>query len=101
MKKILIIAIAFLSFQMILAQDSTSVNIEAPKNYSMVDVKPEFPGGSDAFYKFIGKNYNMPNVKGLAGKVYTMFVIEIDGSKGDIKIIRDLSMEQVKKQLEY
>ena len=43
-----------------------------------------------AFYKFIGKNYNMPNVKGLAGKVYTMFVIEIDGSIGDIKIMRDL-----------
>jgi protein TonB len=59
-------------------------------NTAGIDVKPDFPGGIQEFYKFIGKNYKTPNVKNLKGKVFVMFVIEKDGSLTDIKVLRDI-----------
>ena len=59
-------------------------------NTAGIDVKPDFPGGLQEFYKFIGKNYKTPNVKNLKGKVFVMFVIEKDGSLTDIKVLRDI-----------
>ncbi|NNT70594.1 hypothetical protein HKT18_00050 [Flavobacterium sp. IMCC34852] len=61
-------------------------------NTSGIEVKPEFPGGLNEFYKYIGKNYKTPNVKGLKGKVFVTFVIEKDGSLSDIKVIRDIGL---------
>lgn len=90
MNKFILLTIILVSFQMGFSQDSTSVTKNIPSSFSMVDVKPEFPGGMDAFYQFIAKNYRMPDVKGLSGKVITTFVIEKDGSIEEVKIIRDL-----------
>jgi periplasmic protein TonB len=90
MKKLLILLFVLFYFQISFAQETTEVVKDTPYNFSGIDVKPEFVGGMSEFYKFIGKNYNMPNVKGLTGKVYVGFVIEIDGSIGDIKIMKDL-----------
>lgn len=90
MKKILLIFLFLVSFQLVSAQDSTSVSKEKPFNFSGVDVKPEYPGGASEFYKFIGKNYKIPYVKGLNGKVYVSFVIEMDGSVVDIKVFKDI-----------
>ena len=59
-------------------------------NTAGLDVKPEYPGGVNEFYSFIGKNYKTPNVKGLAGKVYVTFIIEKDGSTGEVKVVRDI-----------
>lgn len=67
---------------------------ELPKNnsdvYTAVEKIPEFPGGMKAFYDFVGKNFRVPEVKDLKGKVIIQFVIEKDGSLTDIKTIRDL-----------
>jgi hypothetical protein len=93
MKKVLFLAITIFSFQFVNAQDSTRVAKEIPSNYSMVDVKPEFPGGMGAFYQYIGKNYNMPNVKKLEGKVYITYIIDTDGSIVDIKVLGDIGYE--------
>jgi hypothetical protein len=42
-----------------------------------VDSNPEFPGGSEALYNdFLKKNYKMPNVSNLKGKVYVTFTVE-------------------------
>ena len=59
-------------------------------NTAGIEVKPEFPGGFDKFYKFIAENYKTPNVGGLKGKVYVTFVIEKNGSLTDIKVLRDI-----------
>jgi len=59
-------------------------------NTAGIEVKPEFPGGINEFYKFVANNYNTPNVAGLKGKVYVTYVIEKDGSLTDIKVLRDL-----------
>lgn len=59
-------------------------------NTAGIEVKPDFPGGIKEFYTYIGKNYKVPDVKGLTGKVYISFVIEKDGSLSDIKVLRDV-----------
>ncbi|NHM06150.1 energy transducer TonB [Flavobacterium sp. CYK-4] len=59
-------------------------------NTAGVDVKPDFPGGISEFYSYIARNYWVPNMKNLNGKVFVNFVIEKDGSINDIKVIRDI-----------
>ncbi|WP_295336793.1 energy transducer TonB [Flavobacterium sp.] len=59
-------------------------------NTSGVDIKPEFEGGMEKFYKFIGQNFKVPDEEDLRGKIFVSFVVEKDGSLGDIKVIRDI-----------
>jgi protein TonB len=69
-------------------QPNTNDNVY---NTSGIDVKPEFPGGINEFYKYIAKNYIIPKEKPVSvkGKVYATFIIEKDGSLNDVKILRD------------
>nr|WP_294779893.1 energy transducer TonB [uncultured Flavobacterium sp.] len=63
-------------------------------NTAGIDVKPEFPGGRIAFENFIKINFKIPKEKSdLKGKIYTVFVVEKDGSLSDFKILRDLGYE--------
>ncbi len=59
-------------------------------NTAGIEVKPDFPGGMEKFYKFVGNNYQTPEEDGLKGKVYVTFVVEKDGSLTDIKVLRDI-----------
>ena len=59
-------------------------------NTAGIEVKPDFPGGIEKFYKFVGNNYKAPEEEGLKGKVYVTFVVEKDGSLTDIKVLRDI-----------
>lgn len=59
-------------------------------NLAGIEQKPEFPGGIDKFYSFVGKNYQIPDEEGIKGKVYVSFVVEKDGSLTDIKVLRDI-----------
>ncbi|TDE31129.1 MULTISPECIES: energy transducer TonB [Flavobacterium] len=59
-------------------------------NTAGIEVKPDFPGGIEKFYKFVGNNYQTPEEEGLKGKVYVTFVVEKDGTLTDIKVIRDI-----------
>lgn len=59
-------------------------------NTAGIEVKPDFPGGMEKFYKFIQNNYQAPEEEGLKGKVYVTFVVEKDGSLTDIKVLRDI-----------
>jgi len=98
MKRVLFLAIIFCYFQNLQSQtepntiekkviDSTAVVI----NSSDVEVKPEFPGGVNLFYKFVANNFNMPDTKGgINGKIVVSFVVEKDGSLSDFKILKDI-----------
>lgn len=90
MKNYFFLSIALFAINFISAQDSTKVVNDKVYNTSTVDVKPEFPGGNIEFYKYIQKNYKMPKVEKLAGKVYVTFVIEKDGSLNEIRVLRDI-----------
>ena len=59
-------------------------------NTAGIEVKPDFPGGLEKFYKFIGKNFQVPEEEGLKGKVFVTFVVEKDGLLSDIKVLRDI-----------
>jgi protein TonB len=55
-----------------------------------VEVKPEFPGGIEKFYKFVANNFNQPSDKKFkGGKIIVQFVVEKDGSITDI-VVRDI-----------
>ena len=60
------------------------------KVYKATEAKPDFPGGIQAFYTFVGNNFRMPDEKDLKGKVFITFIVEKDGSLTDIKTIRDI-----------
>jgi len=54
-----------------------------------VPTSPQFPGGMEAFYKFVGKEFKIP--KGFSGKdkVILTFVVKPDGELEGIKVIKD------------
>lgn len=55
-----------------------------------LDVKPAFPGGMDKFYKYVGTNFEKPEIDAITTfRVFVSFVIERDGSMTDIKVLRD------------
>ena len=58
--------------------------------------QPRFPGGLKQFQKYLVKNIHYPKsaVKNhIHGKVYLGFVVEKDGSIGDIKVFKSVSKE--------
>jgi protein TonB len=54
-----------------------------------VDIWPEYIGGQKEMYKFISENIN-ETVAIKKGRVNLRFVIEKDGSIGDVEILRSL-----------
>ena len=61
--------------------------------YHDEETKPEYPGGVEEFYKFIGKNFKVPQIEGLSGKVFLAFIIEKNGEVDNIKIIKSMGNE--------
>jgi len=60
-----------------------------------IEVQPEYPGGMDKFYEYVGRSYNYPAAakeQGVSGRVILNFVVEKDVSLTDIKVMRDLGM---------
>ncbi len=58
--------------------------------FTSVEVLPSFPGGMEAFGKYLGKALRYPSVaqeNGVQGRVNVTFVVERDGSLTDIKPI--------------
>ena len=63
------------------------------KIFTAVEQVPEFPGGIEAFYKYLGKSIRYPAVakeNGTQGRVIVSFVCEKDGSLTDVKVARDI-----------
>lgn len=61
--------------------------------YSSVDQMPQFPGGLNGLMEFLNTNIVYPTVaaeKNIEGKVLIQFVVEKDGSVGEIKILRSI-----------
>jgi periplasmic protein TonB len=55
-----------------------------------LDRLPEFPGGINRFYDYVGKNFERPELEeGTIITVFVSFVVEKDGSMTDIKVLRN------------
>lgn len=72
--------------------DPGVVIIDEP--FIIVEKMPEFPGGQEKLYEYLGKNISFTQCAkegGVQGKVYIQFVIERDGSITDVNTVRGLS----------
>lgn len=57
------------------------------------EVDPEFPGGIDSLYSYLCRNVSYPaeaRDSNITGKVYVSFVVEVDGSIANVRILRDI-----------
>ena len=57
--------------------------------FEIVEEQPEFPGGMEAFMKYLAKNIQYPERavdNGIQGKVMVRFVVERDGSVASVEI---------------
>jgi TonB family protein len=82
--------LAFLSTKSLWSQ---SKPIDTSTVYSLVEENASFPGGLDAFHQFIKDNLIYPQAalnKHIEGRVFVSFVVEINGSLSQIKVIRGL-----------
>ena len=62
-------------------------------NYAAFEVLPQFPGGLEAFGKFLSKNLNYPKEArngGVEGRVYVQFVVEKDGKLTGLRSVRGI-----------
>ena len=75
--------------------------VEVPKEeepseqeiFEVVENAPEFPGGMPACLQFLYKNIKYPPIaqeNGTQGQVVLQFVVERDGSIGDIKVVKSV-----------
>lgn len=92
MKNFLLLVVLFFSIESSYGQEKTiHPNQNSIYTGQVITIKPEFPGGQKEFDKYIRKNYITPReAKGLKGNVYVTFVVEIDGTLTNIKVLRDL-----------
>ncbi|MBA3900026.1 MAG: energy transducer TonB [Bacteroidetes bacterium] len=64
---------------------------EQDEVYTIVEEMPQFPGGEEALFKFLGSKMKYPNdakENGISGVVYVKFVISADGVVRDSEIAR-------------
>jgi protein TonB len=59
-------------------------------NSAGLQVQPEYPGGIDAFYKYVNSNFRIPEIdQNMTARIHVSFVVEKDGSMSAIKVVRD------------
>jgi periplasmic protein TonB len=67
--------------------------VEAAPVFTIVEEMPAFPNGESALYKYLGDNIKYPEEAkelGIQGRVFVTFVVEVDGSITDIKVVRGI-----------
>ncbi len=59
-----------------------------------LEVQPEPEGGLSSFYNYVGTNIQYPQAargQGLEGKVFLVFIIDTDGSIGNVEVLKGVS----------
>ena len=77
--------------------------VEDNKVFEAVEQMPTFPGGEAELMKYLSKNLSYPTLAaehGIQGTVLLQFVVQKDGSIGEVKVVRskdpDLDKEAVR-----
>lgn len=73
-----------------MAQNKKAAN---DKVLEKAEVMPEFPGGDQAMMDFVAKNVQYPQEardKEISGRVLVSFIVEKDGSIGDVKVVKGI-----------
>lgn len=90
MKKNLLLLIVLFVVNFASGQVTATMVDDAPFNYEDVEVRPEFPGGYNNLLAFIAKNFKLADYEGYGGTLKVAFIIEVDGSITNIKVVKDL-----------
>ena len=64
--------------------------------FDVVEQMPEYPGGPQALFKYIGENIHYPEAAekaGIQGRVIATFVVKKDGSIDKVKVVKSVSPE--------
>lgn len=100
--KFLIICFAVLaslnsfSQEPVVVPDPYSDSLQAEEIYDIVEVSAEYPGGVEKLMKYIMTNINYPpetNGYSSQGTVYVGFVIEMNGSITNVKILKGIQAD--------
>ncbi|TCD12701.1 energy transducer TonB [Pedobacter frigidisoli] len=90
-----LIFLALMGFAMLLnpakAQDQEKIY-----DFVSIEKQPNFPGGMQKFYEYLGKEIKYPDKAKVAktqGKVFLTFVVEKEGTLSGIEVIRGLTEE--------
>ncbi|HJG89610.1 energy transducer TonB [Barnesiella viscericola] len=75
--------------------DSATETTTAPTDsvFEVAEVMPEFPGGTQALFKFISGNLKYPQnaIDGqIEGRVVLQFVVDKEGKVGSIQVVRSV-----------
>lgn len=71
-------------------ESKKEVTQDEEKVFQMPEVMPEFPGGMEALYAYLGKNLNYPKAakeNQVQGSVVINFIIEKDGKVSNVKVM--------------
>lgn len=63
------------------------------ETFTKVEEQPEYPGGMDALFSFIGENIKYPEQarkSGIEGKVYVQFIVEKDGAVTNVQSVKGI-----------
>lgn len=66
------------------------------KVFEVVEVMPEYPGGTAAMMKYLSANIKYPKKaidKNIQGRVVVSFIVEADGSVSNVRTVRSISPE--------
>lgn len=85
-------------------QSEITLNVDTPKAkapkfgddkiFVVVEHEPDFKGGMVAFHKYLQKNILYPAKSfenRIQGNVFVTFIVEMDGSLSDLKVVRGVS----------
>ena len=64
--------------------------------FSVVEVMPSFPGGTDEFYAFVSKNLKYPRKAmkaNVEGKVIVRFVVAEDGDVSQVEVLKGIGYD--------
>jgi protein TonB len=84
MKRLSLILILFVQIAVAFAAGQRQV-------YRSVEQMPEFPGGSQAMFKYLAENIQYPAIakeNNIQGRVVCSFTVNKDGSLVDIEVVR-------------
>ncbi|MDB5089433.1 MAG: hypothetical protein JWR09_3427 [Mucilaginibacter sp.] len=80
-----------------------SVGAKSNPVFTSVEQVPQFPGGIDAFAKYLAKNIKYPAAsrdKGIQGRVIISFIVEQDGVLSDVRVTRSVADDIDKEALQ-
>lgn len=83
------LAISWIMPHKLRAQDIAAIEKDSVASWENLSAPPSYPGGMDAFNRFLFRNIRYPNEaaeKNIQGTVHISFIIEKDGSTSHYRI---------------